>query len=133
VVEAALLTVDTNEIHQGAGGTVSFTIDAGVDHANRNYLMLGSVTGTEPGTPLPGGYATLPLNWDPFTDLVLSLLNTPVFSSFMGMLDGMGTGSAHILSPALPSSTIGVVMHFAYCLNNPFDAVSNPVEVDIVP
>jgi hypothetical protein len=113
------------------GGQVDFHLNAG--HAGRNYLLLGGLTGTSPGHPLPGGYATLPLNWDPFTDLVLLLLNTPLFADFLGQLDGSGMGTAQLNAPALPSGFVGSILYFAYCLNNPFDFVSNAVEIEIVP
>ncbi|MFH1998640.1 MAG: hypothetical protein ABIK28_03120 [Planctomycetota bacterium] len=58
------LSIDTNQLTAAAGGTILFNLDAGASHASRNYLILGSATGTSPGYPLPGGMATLPLNWD---------------------------------------------------------------------
>lgn len=114
------------------GGSVAFTLAAGASNGNRNYLMLGSVTGTAPGTPLPGGFAVLPLNWDAFTDLALLLANSPVFSGFMGKLDTGGGATATLNVPPL-AGYAGTVMYYAYCINNPFDFASNPVEIEIVP
>ena len=65
------LTTDTNTLSEATGGTINFTLDAGAWNANRNYLLLGSISGDEPGTPLPGGMATLPLNWDVLTNLII--------------------------------------------------------------
>jgi hypothetical protein len=113
------------------GGTVHFNLDAGTLEAERNYLLLGSVSGTEPGLPLPGGLVTLPLNWDAFTDLVIALINTSVFTNFLGTLDGDGTATAQLNAPSVPGIA-GVTMHYAYALNNPFDFVSNPVAIRIV-
>ncbi|MHC4946269.1 MAG: hypothetical protein ACYTG7_24920, partial [Planctomycetota bacterium] len=90
---APTLLADTHEISETAGGQVNFSLKAGEDQANRTYLLLGTVSGTDPGTPLPGGLATLPLNWDPFTDVVLLLLNSPVFLNFLGSLDANGQAS----------------------------------------
>lgn len=39
------------------------------------------------GCTLHGGMATLPLNWDVYTNLVLDSLNTSLFSNFLGSLD----------------------------------------------
>jgi len=100
-------------------------------HAHRNYLIVGGTSGTEPGTALPGGLATLPVNWDWFSDLEMSLLNTYTFLHFMGALDAQGSGTAQLNVPPLPSGVAGVKMHYAYCCNNPFDYVSNPVMVEI--
>jgi hypothetical protein len=91
------------------------------------------MTGTDPGTPLPGGKATLPLNWDIFTGLVINLINTPIFSNFTASLDGNGSASAsfNTLGPIVGAQ--GITFHFAYALNNPWDFVSNPVGIEILP
>lgn len=127
------LEADLYEIPESTGGTVHFTLDAGVDNANRNYLLLGGLTGTSPGTLLPGGYATLPINWDDFTEyVVLPNLNTPLFMNFLGTLDGNGQALAQLNAPPVPGFA-GIIMHYAYCCNNPFDFVSNPLKIEIVP
>jgi len=126
------LSRDTQTISATTGGSSNFTLLAGGDYGNRNYLMLGSITGTTPGTPLPGGMVTLPLNWDLFTSLVISLLNTSVFHNFTGTLDSEGSAAARLDLGPVPGSA-GLSMSFAYALNAPWDYVSNPVSVDIVP
>jgi hypothetical protein len=128
------LEADNDKISESTGGTVQFTLDAGITNANRSYLILGSASGTEPGTPLPGGMATLPLNWDVFTGLVINLINTPIFYDFMGMLDaaGMAAATFDTLGP-LPSGSAGLIFNFAYALNNPWNFVSNPVPIEIIP
>jgi len=74
----------------------------------------------------------LPVNWDAFTDLVLYLANTALFPGFIGALDASGQCSAQLNAPTLPSAAVGLVMSYAYCCNNPFDFVSNPVDIEIV-
>ncbi|MFH2001827.1 MAG: NosD domain-containing protein, partial [Planctomycetota bacterium] len=116
------------------GGQVSFTLFAGKPEAGRNYVLLGSISGTSPGFPLPGGLAILPLNWDSFTDYVIQSLNTPIFTDFMGNLDGEGMGFAQFdtFGP-LPSVLSGLSFSFAYALYPPWDEVSNPLNVKILP
>lgn len=126
------LTVDTDELPE-AGGTVNFFLEAGDDNAYRGYLLLGGVSATVPGTPLPGGKAILPLNWDAFTNIVIALMNTAIFSNFMGTLDATGQGTAQMNAPALPAGSAGLKMYFAYCLTSPCDFSSNPVAVEVVP
>jgi hypothetical protein len=127
------LATDTCFLSQGGGGTVNFNLFAGEDNKYRNYLILGGASGTDPGTLLPGGLATIPINWDWFTDLELSLINiSPIFTDFLGVLGYPGKASSQLIAPALPPVAVGVVMHYAYCCNNPFDYVSNPVEVEVV-
>lgn len=127
-----MLDADTFTLPE-AGGTVNFRLDGGAANSGRGYLILGSVTGVAPGMPLPGGMVTLPLNWDPFTNIVIALVNTPVFSGFMANLDGSGLGTAQMNTTALPPGTAGLVMYFAYGLSGPYDFVSNPVAVEVVP
>jgi hypothetical protein len=113
------------------GGAVNFALDAGLNNAHRDYLLLVGVSGGEPGFPLPGGMATLPLNWDVLTDLEMTLLNTPLFANFMAKLSDLGRGAARLEAPALPPGYAGTIIGFAYCLNHPFDFASNRVEIKI--
>lgn len=126
------LYADADTISASTGGSVNFTLTAGMINANRDYLLLGSISGTVPGTPLPGGMATLPLNWDLFMTTVALMINTPPFHDFMGTLDGSGMGSAQLNLGPVPGAA-GIIMHFAYALNRPWDFASNPVAVEIVP
>jgi outer membrane protein assembly factor BamB len=128
----ATLETDKDTLPAGTGGEIRFDIKACTVNPNRNYLVLGGVTGTVPGTVLPKGLATLPLNWDVFTDLVLGLLNTPVFDAFTGKLDGQGHAEAVLKTGPIPGGA-GVTIHFACCLGSPFDFASNPVAIKIVP
>jgi hypothetical protein len=123
---------DTHMIPETLGGVANFFLSAGPENANRNYLLVGGVSGTEPGTTLPGGFATMPVNWDWFSDLEMLLLNTYIYSNFTGKLDAQGIGDAQLNVPPLPSGTAGVTMYYAYCCNNPFNYVSNPVAIEIV-
>jgi hypothetical protein len=126
------LYVDTYEIPETTGGTAHLYLNAGLGNGNRNYLILGSASGAFPGTPLPGGLATLPLNWDGFTQLVIILVNSSVFSNFMGTLSPTGAASAQLNLPPIPGGA-GVTLHFAYALSAPWNFASNPVALGIVP
>jgi hypothetical protein len=119
-------------ISAAAGGSSYFQLDASVWNSGRTFLILGSVTGMKPGIPLPGGQATLPINWDPFTDVMLTFINSAFFFGFYGTLSGQGTQGATLYLPPMDPAYVGIVIHFAYCLNNPFDYVSNPIAVEIV-
>lgn len=127
------LQTDTFSISESTGGDADFLLLSGTGNANRNYILLGSVTGTDPGIPLPGGKVTLPLNWDFFTNTVIALINTPVFSNFMGSVDGTGSATATFNAMAPFPGAAGLTFNFAYALNKPWDFVSNPVGIEIVP
>jgi len=130
--DSQVLSADSYLLEQSTGGVVNFALNAGQDNASRNYILVGGITGTTPGTPLPGGYVTLPLNMDLFSDLVLSLLNTPVFMDFMGVLDSMGRATAQMNTfGPLPPDCAGLDIFFAFACKNPWDFVSNPIAIKI--
>ena len=127
------LAASGDTISAATGGTIDFDLDAGADRQGREYLILGSTSGTTPGTPLPGGQTVLPLNWDPSTGLMLSMVNTTMFHQFMGTLDPEGKAAAQLAMPNLPAHLVGLTVHFAYTLHQPFDFVSNTVPVTVEP
>jgi hypothetical protein len=110
------------------GGTVNLGLFAYPENAGRKYLVLGSISGTDPGTPLPGGQVILPLNLDVFTNIVFSLTNTGIFSNFLGTLDGSGAATAQLNYPPVPGSA-GLFMYYAFALNGPWNFVSNPISI----
>ncbi len=135
-VPGTTLGANPQTISQGTGGVVNFTLSAGAAYANRKYVLVGSVSGTSPGTPLPGGLVTLPLNRDWFTNAIIPRLNTTPFTNFKGQLDTSGSGTAQFNSMGpLPSGLfpVGTIMDFAYVLQNPYDFASNPISVQVVP
>lgn len=119
-------------IPASTGASIGLIAHGGTMNADRLYLILGSVSGTDPGFSLPGNHATLPLNWDSFTDLVLANMNTPIFPGFLGALDTTGTAYAEINIGPLSPFYVGTILYFAYTCNNPFDVASNPIGVKII-
>jgi len=127
------LSLSRNWIVANSGGTVDLNLDAGVGNGGRNYLIAGSISGTEPGTLLPGGLVTIPLNRDWFTDYILARLNTSMFSAFWGTLDSTGKATASLNALPVQPGWIGRTIHFAFATAFPWDYVSNPAAVEIVP
>lgn len=129
------LAADTETLSESTGGTVTFDLCAGKANGQRTYLLCGGTSGTSPGTPLPGGAAVLPVNWDAFSTILFSLVNTPFFQNFTGSLsqkDGSARATLNTFGP-LPPDSAGVTLYFAYALNEPWDYASNPVSIEIVP
>jgi hypothetical protein len=126
------LAIDTTTLSHSMGGTVDFRLDAGMDHAGKGYILLGSVTGTDPGTVLPGG-GILPLNFDAF--LLYSYRNPggSLFTGFQGFLDASGEAAATASKLATLPFATGKILNFAYTTVGPFDYQSNAVEIEIVP
>jgi leucyl aminopeptidase len=127
------LTADSYQISASAGGTIVMKITAGPTHRFRSYAVCGSVSGTEPGLPLPGG-PVLPLNRDWFFDLVLDNLNTSIFTNFLGDLDADGKATAQLVVPPGVLEYIEESnFYFAYPLLNPLDFASTPIRIVVVP
>jgi hypothetical protein len=127
------LEADTFAIPAPTGGVVDFGLHAGSMHGGRKYIVMGSVSGTAPGTPLPGGMATLPINWDYVTLILLGMMSTPVCPDFYGLLDSDGTAGATLDTLGPIPGYAGLTLSFAYGLNNPWDFASNPIQVVITP
>ncbi len=134
IYDAPSLAADNHQLSVGTGGSVDFALNGSPLHAGRNYLLTGSVSGTAPGTLLPGGQAVIPLNRDWFTDYVIDRLNTPAFANFWGTLDGTGKGAARLdtFGP-FNSWFVGKTVHFAWAAANPWDFASNAIAVQITP
>jgi hypothetical protein len=63
-----------------------------------------------------------------------TLVNTPIFSDFLGTLGASGEGTSQLDTQGpLPPGASELTMYFAYFLNMPIDYASNPVAIDIMP
>jgi len=124
------LVPDTFFINSLTGGTVNLQVDSGAAHAGEKYHILGSGTGTTPGTPLPGGL-TLPLNWDWFTDFTIANANTWIFPGFRGVLDATGKATAAINAPP-GAAPPGTRLYFAGLTYMPYTFVSDPIPIDFI-
>jgi len=127
------LLLDTNQVSASAGGSIQFALDAGAPNANRGYCVVGTLSGTEPGTLLPGGLVTIPLNRDWFTDYILARLNTAIFQDFWGNLDASGQASASLNVPPIQPTWVGKIMHYAFATRTPWDYASNAAAIEILP
>ena len=108
-------------------------LDAGSENAGRQYIILGSVTGTYPGTTLPGGLQ-VPLNRDFFTDLMRQWINSTFFQEFYGTLDAEGQATATMYAPPAVLLPLSLrTLNLAYVLLGPADFASNAVPIQLVP
>lgn len=128
-VEAFSVDVESASI-AGLGQQQMF-LDAGDANAFRSYYILGSVTGTSPGTPL--GFISIPLNAGPYFFLLIDLPNILIFPQ-IGTLNASGQATAVFsIPPGTPTSLIGVTLQHAYVLLSPKDFVSNVVDLTLDP
>jgi hypothetical protein len=135
IIYDATLWADHYALSCAQGAQVLYSMDAGVGNANRQYLLLGSLSGSTPGFDLPGGQH-VPLNWDAITNFIIGTLGTPMFQNFMGTLDGLGQASATFDTlGAVDPLMVGQTLSFAYLLTYPpaWDFSSNCVTLDLDP
>lgn len=107
------LFASVDEVSMTTGGQVDFVLDAGMALGGQAYLLLGSITGTTPGTPV--GPVLLPLNSanDPWFLLTATVFSTAILQNTAGNLDASGGAQSAILVPPL-GALIGFVLHHAY-------------------
>ncbi|MFT7668190.1 MAG: putative Ntn-hydrolase superfamily protein [Planctomycetota bacterium] len=121
----------TNKQSLGAGhdGQIEFTL---TDAANPggSYHILGSASGTMPGTPW--GSTSLPLTADRLLRFMVLNANGPALPNTLGALDGAGqaTAWANFRSETLQDYVGGRFDFVAFIAGNP-DRVTNLVGVDI--
>ena len=84
------------------------------DVAGDLYLLLGSLSGTSPGTPLPGGLV-LPLNLDGLLNGMATFPNLGVFVDTFGVVGVDGRASSSLVVPPglLLPALIGLELNFA--------------------
>jgi hypothetical protein len=126
------LVASTLHLSAAQGGSLGLALDAGPAFAGRTYLVLVSLTGSTPPTPV--GQVLLPLHFDPITDIGLSLVNTPVFAGFLGALSPQGSAAAAFNAPPLAEPSLpGLSLTFAWLTLGPIDFASNAVTVQFQP
>ncbi len=127
------LVADVDTVKAGTVGIVNFALNALPAQGNDTFGMLGSITGTAPGITLPGGLV-LPLTWDSWTTYIMNNSPSAMFYNFVGTFNATGLAFAQFnsLIPIAPTH-VGRTLYFAYCTTNPYDFVSIPVEVDVIP
>jgi len=111
------LQASTNQASVAQLGQVDFTLRAGVEEAGQNYQLLGSMTGTTPGTLF--GNVLLPLNSqnDPWFVLTQSVFNQVILQNTVGVLDANGEASATLVVPPL-ASLLGLQFSHAYLVTD---------------
>jgi len=94
------------------GGEIALFLERPVSEAGRLYAVVGTVTGTSPGTPV--GSVVLPINFDAFTSLVIAFWNTPLMPLlFLASALSTGLAVAMIGAAIIDISTIRTLSNFA--------------------
>lgn len=107
------LTGAPETLSVAAGGVQSLDIAMGSSHASELYYLLGSTSGTTPGT-YAGDGVTVPLNLDSYFLHTLANPNTAPLTNSVGSLDANGQATAlFTLPPALDPALVGMTVHHA--------------------
>lgn len=131
--DPASLWAEAYSCSAALGSDIPLLLDAGAGYVGRTYKLVGSFSGSRPGTILPGGLV-LPLNRDFLTDYILYHPNLPVFAGFNGNLDAQGGATAHLRLPSGAATPyVGQTMTYAFTMIGPFDFVSNPIFIQVDP
>lgn len=103
-----------DQISLADGGDHELFLDAGESFAGQAYFVLGSRTGTEPGTPVDS--FVLPLNFDAYTASSAINAGLAPWVGTVGLLDAEGRGRARIEVPSgfVAPALIGLVLNHAY-------------------
>lgn len=128
------LVTDRASLSLAVGGRVGFGVRPGTGSAGDAYVLLGSASGTRPGSALPGGLV-LPLEPDGYFALTRAAA-PPLFDGFQGALDGLGKAAATLDLPAGSSPSLaGLTLHHAFVTlaGGAPDRVSNTVQLELRP
>lgn len=133
-------------VSASAGGTQSLALVGWPVQEGNTYLLLGSLSGTSPGTPTGAapGAPVLPLAFDGYLAYTLGSAGSgaPPLAGALGLFDSTGAAAAGFsLPPLSPPSLAGLTAHHAFAVidftplpGQPMiDAVSGAVAVSLVP
>jgi hypothetical protein len=96
-----------------AAPDVPFVLNLGAADAGRPYQVLGSASGTSPGTPWSGGLV-LPLNWDRLLFFTLGFPGSRFFPDSAGTLDPTGRAEPTLDFPSVAFAPF-IGGHFDFC------------------
>jgi hypothetical protein len=115
-----------------AGGAVPFTLNLGAAAAGTPYLILGSASGTVPGTSIGG--LPIPLNPDHLYWLSLESPGSALFQHTLGVLDSAGRAEALFLAaPDMLTSVAGGQLDWVVLLRTDPPSVIGPQGLAVLP
>jgi hypothetical protein len=135
---APLLNTNRTQASVTAGAQVQLTLRAGAASALDVFVVLGSASGTVPGVTDPVTGLVLPLNFDPYFELLYVTSGAGIVAPFFGFLDAYGNATATVTVPAGTNpSLVGLRLDHAYLTIDLFGTgrmglASNPVPLELV-
>jgi hypothetical protein len=127
----APLHVGLDELSVSAGGSVPFTLNVGASQAGTPFVLLGSTSGTQPGTSFSG--VNVPLNADRLFNLML-FAQPPLLVGSPGVLDADGRASVTFSpTPDLLLTLSGLHSDWAAAVLGGTPTAIGPVGLEFVP
>jgi hypothetical protein len=132
----AHLDGNSSQLSNTSGGVQTLQLGACPSHAGDFYLLVGSVSGTEPSIPL--GPVTVPLVADTYLLYTLANPNSALLPGSLGVLDQWGRAVTSFVLPANTSAALtGLTAHHAYVVLDAttfaVELASNAVPVSLTP
>lgn len=111
------LVSDREFLSSLAGGTQHFELDAGPAMGGQLYLLVGTLSGSDPGISVDG--LNLPINFDAYTQFTLGG-GAGLYTNSVGLLDADGFAEAQFtLPPGTAPQAVGSVFHHAFVTIDP--------------
>ncbi|MDF1800457.1 MAG: hypothetical protein P1V81_14870 [Planctomycetota bacterium] len=131
---APRLQANTYELSVSAGGKQEMTLTPGPGLFLDRFLMVGSLSGTSPGTPL--GALTLPLNFDGYSlHTILNINKAPLSNSFGYLVTSQTSSCEFSLPPAFDPVLVGMTLQHAFVTLDGVSLavleVSNPIPLHL--
>jgi hypothetical protein len=128
-VEVKGIRTNVSSVSVSANGAQILRLNAGPANAGRQYLVLGSLSGTSPGTVLGNG-VTVPLNTDAYYNFTLNNPNSTILQNSSGVLDATGRAAALFK----PDATFqNMTANHAFILLSPTNFVSEAESCTVRP
>jgi len=136
VYKKLTLTADADSISLSAGSSVHFSYDGGLLGADKEYVAVLGVSGTQPGS-IPQKGLWVPLNADGVTFMGVALLGSPLLQDFQGHLDAAGEAAFALnLPPGKAANLAGKTLSVALVTVDPdgrLASASSPVAISLLP
>jgi len=127
-VEVRAIAPSTPTVDVSLGQKQVLRLNAGPNNAGRQYLVLGSLSGTTPGTNI--GSINVPLNNDAYYQFTLNNPNSAILQNSSGVLDATGR-AACVFKP--DGTFVNMTANHAFILLSPVSFVSEPESCVVVP
>lgn len=117
------LRASTDQLTVGTPGRVDFALTVRSSLAGLPYALIGSGSGTLPGTALGSVHVPLNLANDAWFTLSAMAANSPTLIDSIGVFDARGEADAAlVLTRAIPPTLAGLVLHHAFVVLDPASA-----------